>query len=497
MLKRLTVGVGLAALLAASLPRPAIAEAARCQWLAGDLHIHTTHSHDSWAPHEIDDFEPWTLGWPVHGQFTVAQSRDLDYLAITDHDDITSQSDVAFKEARERFGVLPIPGYEASYSGHAQMLGATTLYRKNNDAAVVESNANALRAAGGLFQINHPAEGSTQWPHDPDWGYGYQIVPDTVEVWNINRVWQPPLPSASSNDDAVRYWEGWLERGYEVGATGGSDNHYVSTSSAQGAGQPTTWVCASSRSVQDVLDGLKAGRTFIAHQPPSYQGPQLHLEADNEHDREFESIVGDAVRPGARFRVRVLNAPSANLKLFFGDGDPATAPTSSEAIDVEGTSFTHEFEAPAGATWARAEVYENDGKDERKALCDGLFGSETTYCRNQLLVFAMTSALYIAPESFDPATTLVYDGDRSGKVGDIATFSATLTGSNGPISGAAITFVYRGKTYSAVTDDGGRASTEVRLTGPPGTDELSSRFSGSDVYDPSSDSDEITVTTGP
>ena len=108
----------------------------------------------------------------------------------------------------------------------------------------------------------------------------------------------------------------------------------------------------------------------------------------------------------------------------------------------------------------------------------------------------MTSPVYFEQADFDPTTTLVYDGDTSARAGNTATFAATLIGSDGPVSGAAIAFVYRGETYTGVTDETGRATAQVRVQGPPGAYEVSSSFAGSDVYSPSSDSDTFTVTTG-
>ena len=84
-------------------------------------------------------------------------------------------------------------------------------------------------------------------------------MPDTVEAWNISPLYQPPLPSASDNDGAIRYWEGWLDRGEKVGATGGSDNHYLATTAIQGAGQPTTWVAVRERTVPGRARGASQG----------------------------------------------------------------------------------------------------------------------------------------------------------------------------------------------------------------------------------------------
>ena len=378
MIRRVLVGLAVLALAA-----PA-AHAAEGEWLAGDLHVHTTYSHDSYGGPSDDNTGPeefYTLGWSVGEQFTHAVTRGLDYLAITDHNDIRSQQDPGFGAG----GVIPLPGYENSLRGHAQMLGAATLYDNGDQSsAAVQVVADALRADGGVFQVNHPAEGSVDFPHDTDWPYLYDVQPDTVEVWNISRLWQPPLPSGSSNDDAVRYWEGWLDRGVKVGATGGSDNHWRSTFAAQGVGQPTTWVFARERSVAGVLEGLRAGRTFISHQPPSFGGPQLFLEGEG-------TMVGDKIPPGTPLTARVEGGAGMFLRIIATGGKPLREP-----VPVTGPSFEHAFTAPAKPGWVRAELFDPDLAAERKALCDQ---PETTYCRNMLAVTAMTSAMYVRGSS--------------------------------------------------------------------------------------------------
>ncbi len=353
------------------------------EWLAGDLHAHTTYSHDSYGGPGDDNTGPeelYTAGHTVASQFSVAASRGLDFLAITDHNDVRSQSDPGFGSS----GVIGLPGYENSLQGHAQMLGARRVYDNGDgDATAASAVAKALRRDGGVFQINHPGGG--------DWGYGYDVRPDTVEVWNIARFYQPPLPSGSDNDDAVRFWEGWLDRGRRIGATGGSDNHYLATTAVQGVGQPTTWVWAKQRTPAGVLTGLRAGRTSISDQPPGV-GPELRLKADGNGDGTFEARIGATVRPGSKLRVRTSGAVGTFARLITDGGRQAAGPV---AITVPGQRI--DFSVPEQATWVRAELFDPDLAAERGALCDGLVGSGTTYCRSQLLVRAMTSPIYLRP----------------------------------------------------------------------------------------------------
>jgi hypothetical protein len=385
-----------AALLATALGS---AEARAGEWLAGDLHVHTTYSHDSYGGPGDDNTGPdeaFTLGNSVAGQFAIAQSRGLDFLAITDHNDLRSQSDPGWPAPGAP--VFGVPGYENSLDGHAQMLGATRLIGSGTSATEVQAAADELRAPpfNGAFQINHPAEGTTGT--ELDWKLDHQVVPDTVEVWNISRLYQPPAPSASDNDAAVRFWEGFLDAGERVAATGGSDNHYLATTAIQGAGQPTTWVYADDRSAAGVLRGLRAGHTFVSYEPPDLGGPSLFLEADGDRDGKFESIAGDAVPPSAAMRVRVEGAPGAMLRLVGTGGEELSGP-----VPVTGPAFEHRFELPAGLSWVRAEIFSPDGSAERAAACDDILGDGTTYCRNALGVMALSSAIFVREPAAQPA----------------------------------------------------------------------------------------------
>ena len=389
-------------------------------WLAGDLHVHTTYSHDSYGGPGDDNTgldEAYTLGLTVEEQFALAATRGLDYLAISDHNDVRSMSDPGFGS----HGVLGVRGYENSLSGHAQMLGAGQLYDNGDrSTAAVQAVADQLRADGGSFQINHPAGESADYPAEVDWGYGDAVVPDTVEVWNISRPWQPPMPAGTNNDDAVRFWEGFLDQGLRVGATGGSDSHWAALSAAAGVGQPTTWVHAADRSETAVLAALRAGRTFISHQPPALGGPQLFLEADTDGDGDVDAMVGDEVPSGSALQVRAVGAPGSLLRVVTDGGAIALEP-----VPVTSPSFRHVFTLPPGATWARAELVEPDLGDERRATCDPALGSATTYCRNQLAVLALTSAIYL--------------GAPDGAGGSAAGGSAHPTGVNVTIDGPTVT----------------------------------------------------------
>jgi hypothetical protein len=495
--RSITAAVTALAALASAFGAPATAEApvrhdvpvaaGEGVWLAGDLHVHTPYSHDSYGGPDDDNTgfeEAYLLGNTVEGNFLSAAAKGLDYLAISDHNDIRAHNDPGFGAG----GVTPIHAYENSLDGHAQMLGARKIYDAGDKGAgAVSSMAEELHGHGGAFQVNHPAEGSTDFPHDVDWGYGYQVVPKTVEVWNISRLWQPPMPSASSNDDAVRYWEGWLDRGYRVGATGGSDSHYIWTSLTL-LGSPTTWVYAAENNETAILDALRAGRTFISHQPPTLKGPRLFLEGDEDSDGEFESMVGDAVAPGSSMRVRVEGAPGSFLRIITNGGELAFDP-----VPVTGPTFEHAFTMPETSTWVRAELFDPDLAEERKALCDAPFGGETTYCRNMLAILAMTSAMYYEEQAPTVlGTTLDYTGQTRGRGSRVNLAAELLDENSTPVVGETVRFSILGKTYEAITDSSGVGATTAEIADHGRSATVHVLFDGTERYAPSHANAQVT-----
>jgi hypothetical protein len=386
-------------------------------WVAGDFHVHTVYGHDTClTPTEAWDYESpdrearrpcedaYTVGFRPEQRLDDAVARGLDFIAVSDHNNVVNQQDpavLAWISAHPQFAV--VPAYENSQPGHVQMLGARSCYDNAGavPAATVEcarlvtdqsaagetALADGLRADGGVFQVNHPSDGS--WPGR----FGHAVVPDTVEVWNIGPwAFQPPLPSSNDNDFSLRWYDGFLRSGEQVAVTGGSDSHWVTTSSVQGIGEPTTWVFVRKLSVRGILDGLLAHRTFVSALPPVLHGPTLHLEADRDGDGVFEAIAGSQTSARSAYRVRTTGAlPGSILRIVTDTG----------AVEVDlPVAGTYTFRpgaagVPAAARFVRAELLTRDAKAQRLLGCEPVVGAQTTLCRNDLVMEALTSPVFV------------------------------------------------------------------------------------------------------
>lgn len=333
-------------------------------WLAGDLHCHTVFSGDVWAPGDdnTDLEEAYTFGWTALEQIANAEVRGLDFLAVTDHDDVRWLAGTFGGYAGP---VTLIPGYEHSLRrGHAGCLG---VFERFNIATETDAGAlalrDAVRAAGGIFILNHPfykghptagADGAPAWGYSPA-----TVVPDSVEVWNIGWPYRRPVfqqISTSENYLSLPWWDSeFLGRGVRIPATGGSDNHWRSTFAVQGVGQPTTWVYARERTWQAVLDAIVAGRTFVSAEPPALGGARVFLEARKDAQRWMVGDVVPASSGEVTVTAHVESAPGALVR-FVVDGEPGPS------VPVAGPDFVHTAIVDASAhTRVRAEVLADEG----------------------------------------------------------------------------------------------------------------------------------------
>ncbi|HEX5495527.1 MAG TPA: CehA/McbA family metallohydrolase [Mycobacteriales bacterium] len=213
------------------------------RWLAGDPHTHTVHSDGALTVSELA---------------ALGASRGLDFLAVTDHNTVSQHAELG--PAGAAAGVVLLPGQEVTTDrGHAGVLGEVGWidFREPADRWLAESERR-----GGLMSVNHPLAADCAWRQP----LGRR--PPLAEVWHwtwLDRRWGGPVAwwmawvgwTASVSDPA-----GTGSAAGPVAPVGGSDWHRPGSDAPPG--QPTTWVACAERSVEGVLDGLRAGRTAVS-----------------------------------------------------------------------------------------------------------------------------------------------------------------------------------------------------------------------------------------
>ena len=289
-------------------PAPETAPLARGRrWYRGELHLHSTHSDGLWTPAEIAE---------------KARPRGLDFMVLSDHNTTSS-----YDEFRALVGphTLVIPGAElTTYNGHCLAIGVEEWmdWRTGLEGRSINDVARAVRAAGGLFVVAHPDAmpddvcTGCRWTHerfDPALAHG-------VEIWG--GLWDGP---EEENEGCVSLWHRWLSLGHRLTATAATDAH--KPKDWEGA-VPLTYVLADELSRPAILDGLRAGRTYVS------SGPELYIE----------SVEGGV-------EARCARAPESELRIVASGGRLGSARVSGEA----------RLPALVGPGWAYAELWNASG----------------------------------------------------------------------------------------------------------------------------------------
>ena len=206
-------------------------------WYRGDCHVHSAISSGAVLTPEQLAAETRRVG--------------LDFIAVTEHNSTATHTAWASLGGHDLLVVL---GQEATTpTGHWLALGLESGQQVHGQPHLGLAEVHQV---GGLCVVAHPhapyPSGTFEWPM-----HGF----DLVEVWNGR--WASDLPWNADNEAALADWARSLTvdvpRGRWRPAIGNSDTHL----SGQ-IGIPHTVVLAEERTEQAVLDGLRAGRSWIA-----------------------------------------------------------------------------------------------------------------------------------------------------------------------------------------------------------------------------------------
>jgi hypothetical protein len=319
------------------------------RWYRGDLHMHTAHSDGSCKSQSGRQ-----VPCPLFLTVQAAVARSLDFIAITDHN-TDSQYD-QLRELQPFFDhLLLIPGREmTTFHGHFNVFGVTQFMDWRISKGGLDLNAvlRDARSKGGIASINHAeAPGGEEcmgcrWT--PAEGTDMGLF-SAVEVINYGEVMF----------SSAKYWDSQLRAGHRLAAVGGSDNHNatISPGDVGAIGWPTTGVEADELSAAAILDGIRAGRTFI------------DLTASRDKMVDFAADAGGAsakmggtlrAAAGATISVRIhtIAAKGSMIHLLM-DGEDSNPP-----LPVASADATATVTVAAGQHWLRLEVRDANGANE-------------------------------------------------------------------------------------------------------------------------------------
>ena len=296
-------------------PLPPIAPLSNGIWLKGELHIHSRHSNDA-------------SNNPISKIIGFCDTVGLDYVCITDHDNHVNGDVAHHTWADPEFrsdSVLLLYGAEwTTTRGHGNVFSARPydhqrLYDVRDQRDIVVGAI--VKELGIHLSANHPSG-------KDHFGYSYDMV-KSIEVWN-SAIW-------SKNANAIMIWDDMLSSGRKLTGRGGSDAHHGKPESpdkatknsyqavANYAGTPTTWVFATTRTAQAVVDALTNGRVCISSNP---YAPRVEFYADLDQDGKMDMMMGDnakATGKPVRFRVQLTGktvADSVYTIDVIKNGDP-------------------------------------------------------------------------------------------------------------------------------------------------------------------------------
>ncbi|MGV9843583.1 CehA/McbA family metallohydrolase [Streptomyces fungicidicus] len=297
-------------------------------WYRGDCHLHSWHSDGRRTPAEIA---------------ALARAAGLDFINSSEHNTHSAHAHWAGTAGDD---LLVLLGEEiTTRNGHVVAIGTDPgtfvdwRYRARDNR--FGRFARQIRRAGGLVVPAHPHATCIGC----NWKFGFGEA-DAVEVWN--GPWTP------DDEVALADWDGMLVASVREGrdgrdwipAMGSSDAHR----DPDAVGLPQTVVLADDLTREAVLDGIRAGRSYVAESA----GVSLAFTASGgrgEHAGIGERLRVDDDTP-VTVRLEVEGAPRCTARFVTDQGVLHTG----APLPVSGSGVLEWRTTPSYAAYVRAEL---------------------------------------------------------------------------------------------------------------------------------------------
>ncbi len=345
---------------AAAPPRPTPPQRG-AGWYRGDLHTHTHHSD--------------AANFTVADLLRLARAYRLDFVFLTDHNTI---SGLAEMEAAATPDLLTAGGIElTTFWGHALCLGARAWvdWRVRPDDDTMGRIAAATYASDQVFIIAHPQSDSDPGCTGCAWRYGLMMPGNArlVEIWN------GPWRGDSNNEDALALWYDWLNQGWRLYATAGTDVH--GSDHAGDAIPAFSVIYAEALTEAALLKALRVGHLYLS------AGPELLLQARDAAGAIWMS--GDTVSLPATFTASWARCPAGAQVRLIANGRLWEQRSVSEQGDY------HWAITPEQAAWIVLELRDSAG--DMLAVTNPIFLHPQSAIRNSQ--FAIRNSQFVIRNS--------------------------------------------------------------------------------------------------
>jgi hypothetical protein len=299
----------------------------RSRWFAGALHTHTIHSDGALSAAEL---------------LELGRETRLDFVAITDHNTVTHQEELASRNWSASSPLLIVGEEVTTPGGHASVWGLGPQewidFRVGPTDGRIRDLVSTAHRFGALFSVNHPASEciACGWTHD--WVEGI----DAIEVSNGQH---------GEVARALTIWDGLLRTGRRITAVGSSDWHR----GPNPIDNAHVRVLASSLTVRAILDAIRHGRVIVMRSVRDAT-PEITVSSGANVATVGESLP---LAPGSAMTIKVVAPGMAGADMIVvANGQRAVTTT----LDRRGEArIEQRFSSASGSGYLRIELQGTDG----------------------------------------------------------------------------------------------------------------------------------------